>query len=240
MRTKRNKRPRRGLGILARTALLSWLLAMVTLAIFIALVIPGQRNAFVANLESKAHGVAASLQELAAGAAISEDYSAIVDHCTRILAEDSSIEYLVLTRKDGFSLFHDRTGWRTEELAGPWLPEKRVAGGHICRAGTSDGKVYHYSRPFDYSGIEWGWIHVGLSLHSYDENVHALYSRASLAVILCLIIGFFASILYARQLTRPIMQLRKAVLRLAEGDLSVRASVTSQDEVGELGRASTG
>ncbi len=229
------RRPRRSLGILARTALLSWLLAMATLGIFIALVVPGQRTALLENLASKAHGVAASLQDVAAGAAVSEDYSTIVDHCTRILAEDESIEYLVLTRKDGFSLIHDRTGWRTEELAGPWLPSERVARGSIRRAGTALTDVYHYSRPFDYSGIQWGWIHVGLSLRSYTENVHALYSRTSLAVVLCLILGFLASILYARQLTRPIMRLRKAVLKLAEGDLSVRASVSSEDEVGELG-----
>lgn len=235
MNERRKKTSRHALGILARTALLSWLVAIVTLGVFIAVVVPGQRSAFLQNLASKAHGVAASLQDIAAGAAISEDYSTIVDHCTKILAEDESIDYLVLTRQDGFSLIHDRTGWRNENLAGSWTPSERVASGTIRQMDTDGGDVYHYSRPFDYSGIQWGWIHVGLSLSTYNANVQALYHRTSIAVVLCLFLGLLVSILYARQLTRPIMRLREAVIALAEGDLSVRASVSSKDEVGELG-----
>ena len=52
--------------------------------------------------------------------------------------------------------------------------------------------------------------------------------------MVCLVLGLFVSISYARQLTRPIVKLRKAVLQLA-GRRSLRAGrVSSRDEVGEL------
>ena len=110
MNSRKNGTGRRGVGMSLCTGPAFAAVGIVTLGIFIAVVVPSQRVAFLANLESKAHGVAASLQDIAAGAAVSEDYSTIVDHCTRILVEDSSIEYLVLTRKDGFSLIHDSSG----------------------------------------------------------------------------------------------------------------------------------
>ena len=73
------------------------------------------------------------------GAAVSEDYTTIVDHCTRLLAEDPAIEYVVLTRKDGFSLAHNRSGWLSEHRDGMWLPKERVAAGHI-RSLASENK----------------------------------------------------------------------------------------------------
>ncbi|MEZ4650907.1 MAG: ATP-binding protein [Candidatus Eisenbacteria bacterium] len=229
--------PQHPMGILFRTALLSWLVAIFSLGIFIAVVVPGQKAAFQENLRSKAVSVSASLQDIAASAAISEDYSTVVDHCTRIVAEDESLVYLTLTRNDGFSLVHDRTGWRIEELLEPWHPAKREEFSGISLQSEYEKEVFTYSRPFDYSGIEWGWIHVGISLETYQTNVNALYRRTAVATILSLVLGLLVSILYARQLTRPIVRLRHAVQRLASGDLSARAEVRSGDEVGELAGA---
>jgi two-component system NtrC family sensor kinase len=56
--------------------------------------------------------VAVSLHEVAAGAAVNEDFSSVVDHCKEMLKGDQSLDYLVITKNDGFSLIHDRTGWR--------------------------------------------------------------------------------------------------------------------------------
>ena len=225
------------MGILLRTALLSWLVAIFSLGIFIAVVVPGQKAAFLENLRSKAVSVSASLQDIAASAAISEDYSTVVDHCTRIVSEDESLAYLTLTRNDGFSLVHDRTGWRIEQADEAWHPARRVESSDVSALADDETEVFKYSTPFDYSGIEWGWIHVGISLDTYEANVGALYKRTAVATVLSLLLGLIVSILYARQLTRPIVRLKQAVQRLASGDLSARAEVRSGDEVGELASA---
>ena len=219
------------IGILPRTALLSWLVTVITLTVFISAVAPAQKNAFIENLESKALGISASLQEVVAGSAVSEDFSTIVDHCTEVLAGDASIEYLVVTRNDGFSLVHRRGGWQSEKLAAEWCPAMRKPFYRIETVPIVGKRVFRYGRPFDYSGIEWGWIHVGLSLDAYDRNVRALYRRTGLIAIGCLLMGLAASVLYARRLTSPILRLRQAVQKVAEGDLAVRADIHSGDEV---------
>ncbi len=223
------------LGITLRTALMSWLVSIATLLIFVAVIIPQQKSTFLENLESKAHGVAVSLRDVAAGAAVNEDFSAVVDHCKEMLKGDESLDYLVITKKDGFALIHERTVWRADELAGPeWRPANRVPGGRIDSLPPFHRRVYHYSQPFDYSGIEWGWIHVGLSLQRYDRSVADVYHRTWVLAVLCIALSLFASAAYARRLVRPILDLRRVVRKVADGDLAARAVVERDDELGNL------
>ena len=58
------------MGITLRTALLSWLVTIATVLIFVIAIIPMQKRTFLENLESKARGLAASLHNVAAGAAV--------------------------------------------------------------------------------------------------------------------------------------------------------------------------
>jgi len=75
---------------------------------FIMVIIPEQKREFELSLESKARGVAVSIRGVAAGAAVSEDYSAVVDQATQVLSGDNAIDYVVITKNDGFSIVVDR------------------------------------------------------------------------------------------------------------------------------------
>jgi signal transduction histidine kinase/DNA-binding response OmpR family regulator/HPt (histidine-containing phosphotransfer) domain-containing protein/HAMP domain-containing protein len=225
----------RTLSITQRTALLSWLVTLLTLSFFVIVIIPQQKRIFLENLESKAHGVAVSLHGVAAGAALNEDFSSVVDHCQEMLDGDQALDYLVITKNDGFSLIYDRTGWRTETNAAKiWRPDKREPVSGIKVVPIFNRRVFHYSQPFDYSGIQWGWIHVGLSLESYDRNVAAVYHRTGLLAICCIVLSLLASVVYAKRLVRPILNLREVVQQVAGGNLSARAEVGSRDELGYL------
>jgi signal transduction histidine kinase len=225
---------KRSISITTRTALLAWLVAIGTLCIFALAVIPEESRIFQENLRSKAYGTTVSLRDLAASAVVNEDYSSVVDHCTEMLNGDASIDYIVLTRNDGFSLVHERAGWRSLGLSGEWLPAEREAQGGIGFVPLFNRRVYHFSEPFDYSGIKWGWMHIGLSLQAYDQSVTGLYRRVALLALVCTILGLVASVFYARRLVRPILNLQRVVQRVADGDLSARAQAARGDEIGQL------
>jgi hypothetical protein len=78
-------------GITLRIKLLGWVVTLVTLGIFAGVVIPEQKREFQLSLESKARGVAVSIRGVAAGAAVSEDYSAVVDQAMQVLSDDAGI-----------------------------------------------------------------------------------------------------------------------------------------------------
>ena len=246
MKSEPEKLLTRHMGITAKTAMLSWLVTIVTLTIFVAVIIPQQKRTFLENLNSKARGICASLQDVTAGAIVTEDYSSVVDHSRQVLQGDESIDFLVVTKNDGFSLINesDLAGpqreprWRMETLDASWRPATRTIRGGI---GTAEPllnrRVFHYAKPFDYSGIEWGWIHVGLSLDAYDRSVRTVYVRTVAMAVICLLIGLVASVLYARRILSPVLSLQRTVQNVAAGDLSVRANIRTGDEVEGLARA---
>ncbi|MCX6621234.1 MAG: PAS domain-containing protein [Acidobacteria bacterium] len=227
-------------GITLRITLLGWLVTLVTLALFVVVIVPEQKREFELSLESKARGVTVSIRGVAAGAAVSEDYSSVVDQAMQVLSGDQAIDYVVMTKNDGFSIVIDRSNWRIEQLGGAWRPATRTVASSI---GTSDlfrRRVFQYAFPFDYSGIQWGWIHIGLSLDAYDQSVRRTYKSTGMLVVLCGAFSLLASLIYAGRMVRPIRILHAAVEKVAQGDLHARANVHSRDEVERLAEAFNG
>jgi len=224
-------------GITLRITLLGWMVTLVTLALFIVVIVPEQKREFQMGLESEAHSVAVSIQSVAAGAAVLEDYSAVVDQAMRVLSEDPQIEYVVMTKSDGFSMVIDRSNWKTEKLGAEWRPASRIAHSSIGVSPLFGHLVFQYAFPFDYGGIPWGWTHVGLSLESYNASVRRTYQTTAKLALLCGALSLLISLAYAAHLVRPIRILRAAVQKVARGDLSARAAVDSRDEIESLANA---
>lgn len=228
-------------GIARRTMLLAWTITLATLAIFVSVLLPDQKRDLRAGLESKASGVAVALQGEVAEAAISEDYSSVVEHAMQVLKGDKAVDFLVITKNDGLSVVVERTGWRLETKTDRfWYPELRRPSSELGVVPMFRRRVFHYAVPFDYSSIQWGWIHVGLSLDSYDESARKVNLRTGLLAVACILISLIASILYAGRFVRPILQLQAVVERIAGGDLTARAQIRSEDEIEHLAHAFNG
>ena len=205
----------RRLGLIRRTVLLAWLVTLVPLTIFAFAMVAGHKRTMEENLKSKALAVSLSLQGASAGAIVTGDYSSVVDHCKQVLQGDRSITFLVLTRHDGFSLILE-TGvttnttagiapWqgpllRAETLSEYWHPPQRAARNGIERVPVLDERVFHYAQPLDYSGIQWGWMHIGLSLDSYDQSIWRIYRGIGLVAVVSLLFSLGASLFYPRRL----------------------------------------
>ncbi len=224
-------------SVTARISGLSWTIALCSLAIFVAASIPEQKREFEENLRSKARGIAASLQEGLDRAAVTGDYSGLVDQGAQALAGDESIDFLLITKSDGFSLIVQRKSWRTSKLDDAWRPARRVTAGEIEIVPLFGKRTYHFATPYNFSSLPWGWIHVGLSLDAYDRGVARLNQRTVWLAVFCLAGSLVASVVFARRLVRPIVRLRIMVGKLAEGDLSARASIRSAQEIESLAQS---
>ena len=222
-------------SILRKTVALSWLVTVTTIGIFTLSVIPEQKRSLLDNLESKAQLVTTSISDVAASAIVIEDYSAVVDHCLQIIGDGAKIPYIVVTRKDGFSLIHKSGEWENKGLSGMWKPSSGEDWkGEILQTNLFDVPVYHYTRPFNYSGIDWGWIHVGLSLDDYNKQTSVMYHRTTFLGLICIVIGLVATIFYAAWLVKPIHLLTEITKKVAKGDLYARAEIKSGDEIENL------
>ena len=225
----------RPITIAVRIALLSWTVSMGSLLFFMVFTIPGQKKNFTDNLASKANGLAVSLHDVAAGAALNEDYSSVVNAAQTLLKGDPDLDFLVVMKNDGFALVIEQKAWRVTDLKDrTWIRKIRRPSWTIETVSLFGRRVFHFAQPFDYTGIQWGWIHVGLSLEKYDHSVSVLYKRTAVLALICIFISLVGSIIYARQMVRPILRLQTIVRQIAQGDFSVRADTERKDELGSL------
>jgi two-component system, NtrC family, sensor kinase len=225
-------------GITARTTILAWTVTLATLSIFIVIIVPEQKHDLQVGLESKANGVAAALRGEVAGAAVSEDYSSVVDHAMQVLAGDKTVDFLIISKNDGYAVIVERGSWRlVSKLDDYWHPDERRSSSDIERVPLFNQRLFHFAVPFDYSGMQWGWIHVGLSLDAYDSSVKLVYRRTGILAVVCILLSLVASRLYAKRFVEPILRLRAVVEQVASGDFMARAHIESKDEIQELAEA---
>jgi signal transduction histidine kinase len=224
--------------ILVRAVALSWAVVILGIVSFAFSVEPQQSRALLDGVNSKAELVTRSVRDVAASALVAEDYGAVVEHCMHIVGDGHEVPYIVISRNDGFSLVHKPSSWTTAQLGVRWRPAgPKVPSAGIRTNEMAEGEVYLYSEPFAYSGIDWGWIHVGLSLDKYRTERHQLLVRTVLFGVVVIVLGLAASVVSSSWIVSPVLRLTSVSRRIAAGDWSARADVTSSDEVGELGRA---
>ena len=150
-----------------RTMLLGWGVAIIPLFVFMMTTVPRQREIFVNTMASKAKGLAASLHDVAAGAAVNEDYSSVVSSAQVLLKGDPDIDFLIIMKNDGFALVIQQKKWEVAQLEDThFVRSLRETSWAVEISPLFKRRVFHFAQPFDYSGIQWGWIHVGLSLRS--------------------------------------------------------------------------
>jgi len=222
--------------IAVRIALLAWAVSLVTLFVFVAVMIEQQKEVYVQQLESKARGVVVALRDALTGAAINEDIAELVASGQVLINGDQDLDFLVINKNDSFALITQRSGWTVENEAGRyWQPESRQISASISTVPGIGLRSFHYAQPFDYSGIEWGWIHVGISLRNFDKSMVDLYVSTVVLGVVCALFSLLASLIYARKMIRPLSRLRRVVQDIAGGDMDARAEVGRLDELGDLG-----
>lgn len=222
-------------GIFYRIITLTWIVIIITILIFGFSIIPLQRNSLINRLESEAKSVVTSIGQITATAIITEDYSFVIDHCIKVLNDRPAIIYVVITRKDGFSLVHASGKWSNKQLDGIWKPTLTLPiRGKFIKSKLVNKKLFHYSSPFSYSGIDWGWIHIGLSLNKFNNDLKIVYQRTIWLAVICISIGLLLAYLFAKRLSKPILKLNNIIQRISIGDLSARAEISSGDEIQSL------
>lgn len=222
--------------IVLRVTIITSALIVITLGLFAGATIPYQRTAILDAMESEAKSTVTSIDQVTASAIITEDFGTVVEHCMRVVKESPTIVYVVVTRNDGFSLVITKEGWKQQSLTGEWSRGgPRTANSRFLKSEISTEEVFHYSHPFQYSGIDWGWIHIGLSLKKFHADIRSMYLRTALIALLCIAAGIGVAIVLARRLTRPISILDVTTQLVARGDLTARADIRTGDELERLG-----
>jgi class 3 adenylate cyclase len=82
-----------------------------------------------------------------------------------------------------------------------------------------------------------GAASVGFSTHPLDEKIVAITTQSLTLALITLFVGAVLTIIFSRQITRPLSDLNAVVSRMTAGDLLQRVHYSSGDEIGQLSNA---
>lgn len=220
-----------------------------------------QQEALEDVLYTKAKTISQLIVTVTSDAIVENDYGVIVENNQKVILDNTEIVYLIISSKrlndskivnktplsvesmnknydsslEGH-IFSSKNDWKIIDKLPMSLEninsdKERSA---ILKSSLVDKEVFHFSYPILFSGVKWGWVSVGLSLKKYNQQMRTIYLNS----LYLLIAIFFASMLFSfvlvRWLLRPILSLNRAAKQVADGDLSVKVSIDSKDEVQQL------
>jgi PAS domain S-box-containing protein len=99
------------------------------------------------------------------------------------------------------------------------------------------GTVFRTKTPILHNGVEIGQLYLGFSLVALKREVADGQRHIASVSLLVFVLGMIMVVTVSKFATKPIQVMLKTVEGITRGDLSNRAPVSSNDEVGELARA---
>lgn len=110
--------------------------------------------------------------------------------------------------------------------------------GHIDTSGvSSDGNIYCVVQPIRHEGVIIGKLSLGVSIQSIREQLNSTKHSFLLIVIVLFVIGSVLIYIFSQFITNSLRSVVESAEKITSGDLSHRASVNSQDEIGHLAAA---
>jgi two-component sensor histidine kinase/HAMP domain-containing protein len=214
-----------------KIVMLCWSLIVLTIIVFVAVIIPLEKNTALDRMDNEAKDIASTIIIANSSALIMGDYGLVVDYCTDLVGKSNSIQYLVITRKDGYSMLFTKGGWEQKTLSGMWIPDTTRLVSRIAFSPLVKKSIFHKTVCFTYLGIYWGFAHVGLSLDKYHAGIMKTVASMTYVTIFLAFIGFAISVFFARKITNPIRILDQMTRRIAKGDLNAHAEIHTGDEL---------
>ena len=209
---------------------------LLALTLFFAyMAIPMQKKAFEQIMFTQAETVSRSIVQASSDAIIKRDYGFIVEHNLEVLKNNSSIFYVVVSPKAGDRVAVNQNSWRLLENFDPSLKSLEIDQiTHQILAYENYSNVYHFVYPVIFSGIEWGWLHIGFSNEQYNTYISQMYRQMLFTVGVSLFLILLAGFFFARWIAWPVSQISFLATKVAAGDLSVRSTLERSDEIGLL------
>ncbi len=224
-------------------AVISAFIGLISLAIFVDVPVRLRRQA-VTSVVEKTH----TLTEMAAfnvGAALYFEDRVGAAESLAAVRENADLVYIVVFDQSGHVVesfnreLAERYGF--EEIAmtpralgggPPGASRPRTEGGF-----SSDDRIYQARSPVTYNGRGVGRIYLGLSLDRLNAEIGRSRATIALGSLCIFIVGIITVFALSTVITEPLGRILRTAQLIAAGDLSSRAPVRFEDEVGRLARS---
>ncbi|PLY06504.1 MAG: hypothetical protein C0625_09105 [Arcobacter sp.] len=206
--------------------------------IFTIYSISNQKEQILKSLNLEASGIAKMLTYISSDAIVLDDGAFLIEFNSEFIRENKSLENIILAKLDGTNYLIKKDSWSYEENLDESLfkKQKNEINSEIIFSPIMKKEIFHYVYPIIFSGTNWGWIHLSLSLDDYNKKLKSMYTEYITFFSSLLLITFFISYLIAKSLSDPIIKLNRVANQISRGYLDLRSDYKSDDELGELSK----
>ncbi len=146
---------------------------------------------------------------------------------------DKDIEYIYIIAPDNSLSAHTFGSKPPRQLIDEAI--KALRHDHAAVLEVKEGRIYDISSPIQGGAL--GSVHIGLYEAVIDRNATGILMRMLPFVLVILILGIAAAVVFAAAITRPIALLTAGVERVSRGGIIEPIAITSHDEIGHLAAA---
>jgi signal transduction histidine kinase len=200
------------------------------------MVIPLQKQSLQEIMYTQAITVSRSIVQACSDAMISDDFGFIVEHNLQVLKNNNSIHYVLISPTRGQKILVEPTRWKILENLDPLFTklESQQEFFMFLENHLVVSNVYHFTYPINFSGAEWGWIHIGFSTKKYKHHIKEMSYQivyiVGVSLVLISLFGYF----FTQWIIHPLLILSDMATRVAAGNLDVKAELQRDDEIGNL------
>ncbi len=203
-------------------------LLLAVISLFIYLYFPSRlEEQATGALRDKANAIAEMTAAAVSPALVFEDRQTIEEYLGAV-GRNHDIVYAVVS---------DRSNRIVAALDRRQGAPKRFGAARADHLYSEDGTLLQAKRAILDEDQPIGHIYLGLSLQDLRAEVSASRQRIAFVSALIFLLGLIGVIVLGKLVTGPLAQIVRTAEHIAGGDLSRRASVSTQDEVGQLARS---
>src|SRR5437868_7502461 len=201
---------------------------LVLMSTFFFVYYPARQQTAALDAMRREASALARMVALGAGAGIERNDYGAVTAALGWAKGDSALAYMVATDSSGeaFATYNPKH-----------IQIRPTAADSVGTVRQLDGIVETSAPIVLTNGARYGTVVLGMSLEGVRRSIAR---ERSIALVVCLAVFLFGALMsygVASFLTRPIVELRAASVRIAEGDYDVSVGMHTEDELGTLGRA---
>ena len=198
-----------------------------------------QKESIISSLESESKTMADAMTLLNKENLIIDNKVGIFEFLNEYVKLNKQIESVIISRNENaYNIIIKKESWDVIDSKNEIYESAQndFVQFSIITSPYLNKKVFKYTYPIYFSNILWGWLHIDVSLIEYDKKIEQMYLQFIFLAIFMLITSIFLSYFIAKMVAKPIVSLNNVSNEIARGNLSIRANITTNDEIGILAK----
>ncbi len=203
---------------------------------FVIYSITTQKKMLINSLEIEVKNINKLIVFVLADSLILNDNSAIVDFLVEYINNNQKLKNIIISKIDKTYFVIKNDSWTYDnKIPQEFISlEKNIETSTIINSSILNEEIFHYVYPISFSGVQWGWIHLSMSLDEYNNRLNSFYLGFFIFSSILFFIFLFASLFISKSISKPIVALNNIANKISKGDLKIRSNYKKDDEIGEL------